>query len=176
MSSTPSRIQLPKIRKILPKNFVDIKCILNPVSKNNSYLLTLTKKLTSNKKHRDTKYSLNKGGKSHQQSPNAIPSSRGYDVNKSIQSSSRQFIPSIATIYFDHNLVETQKNYEQSDNNLRFFNNALDETSLSHGKFSNSFVFKKGMSGFNISKLYKSRNQIKNKAKFSQNIENMFDT
>lgn len=143
-----SGLQLPRIRKLLQTNLVDIKCLVD---------LTAQEKVVSRKKHKkkflDSKARVTKSG---QQTPNNLYTFREIDLSSFPESriSHAQSPINLKVLKEKHDNKGTEQVFKKlnAENLLPVMNN-----------FSK---FRRGMSGSTISKLHWSRYQLKNSGTF----------
>jgi hypothetical protein len=159
MTDTSPKVQLPRLRKPLPTNQITIKYLLD--SKKNKDSTSFINNLTIKQRFYNSKH---KHFKSNMQSPKNIHSYGELDSKKFKKDPNKGFI-SFLNIDLDEKLSETRKKFDVdgSDSKIRYVTNYNSENI----SLSGNPEAKRGMTGYNVSKLYKSRNIIKYNPKFS---------
>ena len=151
--TSPSRVQLPKIRKILQTNLVNINYLLKNKSEADQVFLNSRKKLYSTRRFNETK---SKKIKTSNGSPVDFDTIR--DENKLSSYFAKQITTLSKIDIFDEKKYDSKKSIE--DPKLKCF--SIDkEEHIPTKKISNTYNFHRGLSGYNISKLYKNRNKVK---------------
>lgn len=135
------KIQLPKIRKILPTNLVDISCFVD--------LKQLTDSKVFDRKN-------NKKLKSNQQSPK---------VSKTAKEINLRALKKTINFSMNGQLkdLDTDRSIESKSIRFRFFRYFEMENERIPTSSPN---IKRGPSGYSVSKLHRSRFQIKNRSRY----------
>ena len=155
MDNPEEKIQLPKIRKLLHTNLVDIRCILNPALKNSKSVIT--KRVMISRKFWDAKARVTKSG---QQSPN-FHSFKDIELDSLRKSVNNQCSTPINMKNLKERYNDRSQANESGDKICKTRNLPMVESVIYPFPNKNTENLRRGMSGSTISKLYKSRYEMK---------------
>lgn len=150
MSYSPTKVQLPKIRKILPTNLVNIECIMEN-SFNQESLIDTNRLNHSTSRIKDSKFIKIK---STQISPKNFNSTK--ESGRKTAQDSKKFVSSIRLSLLDERKSESQR-FDFEEGGVRITGYCCD----GKAEKGDGGIIRRGFSGKNISKLYRRRNLIR---------------